>query len=112
MLKLKKPSPLHNVWGKWYTLQSVRRLDLLIDRVCLFLSDEMGHIMNALKYTENGEIMEHNENIIKEDSFSQICRNIYAGVISVAILAILVVFPLYYRIIILIFWSQNISFII
>lgn len=41
--------------------------------------------------------MEHNENIIKEDSFSQICRNIYAGVISVAILAILVVFPLYYR---------------
>lgn len=41
--------------------------------------------------------MEHNGNITKEDSFSQICRNIYAGVISVAILAILVVFPLYYR---------------
>lgn len=41
--------------------------------------------------------MEQNGNNIKEDSFSQICRNIYAGVISVAILAILVIFPLYYR---------------
>lgn len=41
--------------------------------------------------------MEQNGNNIKEDSFSQVCRNIYAGVISVAILAILVIFPLYYR---------------
>lgn len=41
--------------------------------------------------------MEQNGNIAKEESFSQICRKIYAGVISVAVLAVLVIFPLYYR---------------
>lgn len=41
--------------------------------------------------------MEQNGNVVREESFSQICLKIYAGVISVAVLAILVVFPLFYR---------------
>lgn len=41
--------------------------------------------------------MVQNETMTKEASFSQICRKIYAGVISVAVLMVLVVFPLYYR---------------
>lgn len=41
--------------------------------------------------------MEQNGNVVREESFSQICQKIYAGVISLAVLAILIVFPLYYR---------------